>query len=145
MLMNAQILIFQLNYLTNNQVRLDLKFFSKINKPILIFTSSEEDISSISIDDVSSDVTDDDCVTDDEIWDEVNESVQDVVIVEKEAINDDLIESDNDECSSLDSDLSWFQEHYCNSEDDSRYDQAFEMLCWYVGDSCLSFETGLIT
>ena len=95
-----------------------------MNKPILIFTSSEEDISSISIDDVSSDVTDDDCVTDDEIWDEVNESVQDN-IAEKRPYNDNLIESDNDECSSLDSELSWFQEHYYNSEENSRYDSNF--------------------
>lgn len=87
-----------------------------------VFTSSEDDISSISIDDVSSDDESSD-EDHDEVWDEVKESVTSDVTNSNNDIADeqDLDISDDDEeeeeCSSLASDLSWFQDHYYTTED----------------------------
>lgn len=83
-----------------------------------IFTSSEEDISSISIDDVSSD---------DEEPEEQEEKDLEVEIIElpsSDDITEDLDDEDSfhsnllqeeelSQVSSIDSQLSWIQEHYC--------------------------------
>ena len=94
-----------------------------------VFTSSEDDISSISIDDVSSDAGDDESNsdeaddTDEEVWDEVKESVTSVTNSNDDQdldnVSDD--EEEGEECSSLASDLSWFQDHYYTTEDPRYY------------------------
>ena len=86
-----------------------------------VYTSSEDDISSISIDDVSSDEEEDD---DDEVWDEVKESVE-VGVANHDTVADDgidepvAIDSDADECSSLSSELSWFQQYYYYEDEET--------------------------
>ena len=86
-----------------------------------VYTSSEDDISSISIDDVSSDEEEDD---DDEVWDEVKESVEAGVANHDDVVDDGIddpaaIGSDADECSSLSSELSWFQQYYYYEDEEA--------------------------
>ena len=95
-----------------------------------VFTSSEDDISSISIDDVSSDDESSDEADDtdaEEVWDEVKESVtsvtnsNDVNDQDLDNVSDDDADEEEEECSSLASDLSWFQDHYYTTEDPRYY------------------------
>ena len=95
-----------------------------------VFTSSEDDISSISIDDVSSDDESSDEADDtdaEEVWDEVKESVtsvtnsNDVDVQDLDNVSDDDADEEEEECSSLASDLSWFQDHYYTTEDPRYY------------------------
>ena len=102
-----------------------------------IFTSSEENCSSISIDDVSSDLDDssleeqdldidNDCAID-EINDAEGEETEDSFhsnLLQQEELSDDNNDEKEDddttisEAPSLDSQLSWLQEHYAESDED---------------------------
>ena len=105
-----------------------------------IFTSSEDNCSSISIDNVSSDLTDSDIEDsidldiidnqnnldldlDDDLGAEINDAeTEDSFhsnLLQQEELSDDNDGTISD-APSLDSQLSWFQEHYIESESDSR-------------------------
>ena len=85
---------------------------SEISEELL--TSEEEDCSSISIDDVSTDLSESESVDDQvlEINDSDDESFHSNLLNAEESA-DDISETRD----SLDSQLSWFQEHYVESED----------------------------
>ena len=113
------------------------------------FTSSEDDISSISIDDVSSDISESESIqSDHQVYDEIDQSANGGVAEIDQSVTSDLVkltenetedsfhsneqidDSDQDskillnsssedlsQVSSLDSQLSWFQDHYLETSE----------------------------
>ena len=60
----------------------------------------------------------------DEVWDEVKESVEAGVANHDDVVDDGIddpaaIDSDADECSSLSSELSWFQQYYYYEDEET--------------------------
>lgn len=76
------------------------------------FTSSEDDLSSISIDDVSSSCSSES---------ETDENAVEIIELpnsdeEEDSFHSSIIVESDDEVSSIDSQLSWFQDHYCYAD-----------------------------
>ena len=74
-------------------------------------------MSSLSVDDISSDITEDELLEDEEPL-ELN--LQPLAISDEDSFHSEIASEDESEAASLDSELSWFQEHYESEEEDSR-------------------------